>query len=122
MQSVLHAPTYWKAQRGGHQTSTPSNGTQTLRTIISNTVSTIRTDTRSPKSAIVRAAAARGHVTLRVAFPATLSQDTPSTPLPLSGLTHVVDEGSSDYVLNRGSSIPQSVVKGKVTQIPHDRS
>lgn len=67
----------------------------------------------------LQAAAARGHVTLRVTFLATLSQDTSSTPLPLSGLAHVVDEGSSDYVLNRGSSIPQSAAKGKVTQIPH---
>jgi len=60
--------------------------------------------------------------TLRVAFPATLDQDTPSVPLPLMELVHIISDGTSGCVLNEGSSIPQLVTKGKTTQIPHDRS
>lgn len=55
--------------------------------------------------------------TLRVAFPATLSQD---TPLPLTQLVLIVDDGIPGCVLNEGSSIPQLVAKGTVTQISHD--
>jgi len=58
-------------------------------------------------------------VILRVAFPTTLIQDTYSTPLPLTQLVHIVDDGSSDHVLNEGSSIPQLVTEGKVMRIPH---
>jgi len=54
---------------------------------------------------------------LRVAFPFTPSQGIPSTPLPLTQLVHLVDDGSSTRVLKESSSVPRLGTNGKVTRI-----
>jgi len=55
---------------------------------------------------------------LRTAFPTVLSQQATPTPLPLSQLVHIVDDGPYDCIVDDGSFIPRLITEGKVSGFP----
>ena len=58
-------------------------------------------------------------IIVRSAFPTVHSQGATPTPLLLRQFVHIVDGGSSDFLLDDGSLIPRLVTKGKVTRTLH---
>ena len=55
--------------------------------------------------------------TIRAAFPTVLARNTISPPPPSAQFIHIVDGGSSDCILDDGSSIPRLVNEGELTRI-----
>ena len=115
MKSVLHVPSDWRA-RWGPVIHAVKRNPDFMKHYLESRVLHEKEYTE-PEERYYEPFLLMNDVTLRVAFPATFSQDTPSTPHPLTQLVHIVNDGSSDCVLNEGSSIPKLVTEGNATRI-----
>lgn len=116
IKSVLHAPADWKAEWGSIIHSVKRNPDFMKHYLNYRTHHKKCAEREESRYKLLLL---MNDVIVRVAFPATLYRDTPSTPLQLTQLVHVVDDGSSDCVLNEANSIPRLITKGKVTRIPY---
>ena len=117
MKSVLHVPADWRAQ-WGPVIRLVKRDPDFMKHYLEYRVLHGKKHPQ-PEESHYESLLLMNNATLRVAFPAIFSQDVTSAPLPLMQLVHIVDDGSSDYVLNDGNSIPQLVTESKVTRIPH---
>jgi hypothetical protein len=117
MKFILHIPSDWRAQWGPVVRSVkrdPAFMKHYLEYRIRH-----KKRCAEPEESHYESLLLMNDATLRTAFPAILGRDSASTPLLLTQLVHIVDDdGSSDRVLEDGSSIPQLIVEGRVTRIP----
>ena len=105
MQSVLHAPADWKTQWAPVIHAVKRNPDFVNHYFEHRTCH--KNKHEEPEESHYKSLLLMNDVTIRVAFPAILSQDTHATSLPSTQLVHiVVDDEWSDRVLNEGGLNP----------------
>ena len=115
METVLHVPADWRTQ-WGPIIRAAKGGPDFMKHYLEHRVRHKKIHPR-PKESHYESLLLMNDATIRAAFPTVISQDATSTPVPLGRFVHIVDDGSSDSILNHGSLMPRLIAKGKVARI-----
>ena len=112
MRSVLHIPADWRA-RWGPVIHAVKRNPDFMKHYLKHR-SRHENEYAKPEESHYESLLLMNDIIVRAAFPTVSSQGATPTPLPLRQFVHIVDDGSSDCILDDGSLIPRLVAKGKV--------
>ena len=117
MGSVLHIPADWRA-RWGPVIHAVKRNPDFMKHYLKHR-SRHENEYAKPEESHYESLLLMNDIIVRAAFPTVPSQGATPTPLLLRQFVHIVDDGSSDCILDDGSFIPRLVAKGKVTRTLH---